>query len=127
MKYTLLGSLGNINRIVVPQLIQAGHDVTVITTNPQRQAQIEALGATAAVGTMTDVAFLTQQFTGRDVVYLMISGSDPDLFGSAQRQADIFKTAVANAGVKKVVNLSSIAAQDKPAAPYTLIILLKTL
>lgn len=115
MKYTLLGSLGNINRIVVPQLIQAGHQVTVITTNPQRQAQIEALGATAAVGTMGDVAFLTQQFTGQDVVYLMISGSDSDLFGSAQRQAEIFKTAVAKAGVKKVVNLSSIAAQDAQA------------
>lgn len=115
MKITLLGSLGNVNRIVVPKLIQAGHDVTVITTNAQRVATIEALGAHAAVGTMTDAAFLTKQFTGRDVVYLMISGTAPDLFAAAQQQAEIFKSAIQNAGVKKVVNLSSIAAQDEPA------------
>ncbi|GAA3602660.1 SDR family oxidoreductase [Secundilactobacillus similis] len=115
MKITLLGSLGNVNRIVVPKLIQAGHDVTVITTNAQRVATIEALGAHAAVGTMTNAAFLTEQFTGRDVVYLMISGTAPDLFAAAQQQAEIFKSAIQNAGVKKVVNLSSIAAQDEPA------------
>lgn len=115
MKITLLGSLGNVNRIVVPKLVQAGHDVTVITTNPQRVAAIEALDAHAAVGTMTDAAFLTKQFTGRDVVYLMISGTATDLFAAAQQQAEIFKSAIQNAGVKKVVNLSSIAAQDELA------------
>ncbi len=42
MKIAMLGSLGNINRIVVPKLVQAGHDVTVISTSPKRQASIEA-------------------------------------------------------------------------------------
>ncbi|MGA3410159.1 SDR family oxidoreductase [Lactiplantibacillus pentosus] len=90
MKIAMLGSLGHINRIVVPQLIQAGHEVTVISTNPERQATIEALGAHAAIGTMTDADFLTSTFTGQDVVYLMLSGSTgDDLFQSAVSQAQI--------------------------------------
>lgn len=101
MKITLLGSLGNINRIVVPRLIADGHDVTVISSSEKRIAAIEALGAHAAVGDMSDVTFLTEQFTGRDVVYLMISGSSPDLFGSAKQLGDIFKNAVMAAKVKK--------------------------
>jgi uncharacterized protein YbjT (DUF2867 family) len=112
MKITLLGSIGNINRFVIPRLIQAKHQVTVITSNPQRVANIEALGAQAAVGVMADQAFLTQAFTGADVVYLMISGTNPDLFGSAQRLGDIFAGAVQAAKVPQVVNLSSIGAQD---------------
>lgn len=111
MKIAMLGSLGHINRIVVPQLIQAGHEVTVISTNPERQATIEALGAHAAIGTMTDGDFLTRTFTGQDVVYLMLSGSTgDDLFQSAVAQAQIWKHAIEAAGVHNVVNLSSIGA-----------------
>lgn len=112
MKLTLLGSLGNINRIVIPQLIRDGHEVTVVTSNPDRQAAIRALGAIPAVGTMTDETFLTQQFIGRDMVYLMISGSAPDLFAATVKQAQIFKHALQTADVHRVVNLSSIGAQD---------------
>ncbi|EQM54183.1 short-chain dehydrogenase [Lactiplantibacillus plantarum EGD-AQ4] len=111
MKIAMLGSLGHINRIVVPQLIQTGHEVTVISTNPERQATIEALGAHAAIGTMTDGDFLTRTFTGQDVVYLMLSGSTgDDLFKSAVTQAQIWKHAIEAAGVHNVVNLSSIGA-----------------
>ena len=41
MKIAMLGSLGNINRIVVPKLVQAGHDVTVISISPKRQASLK--------------------------------------------------------------------------------------
>ncbi|WP_125711067.1 NAD(P)H-binding protein [Lacticaseibacillus porcinae] len=112
MKITLVGSVGNINRFVIPRLVQAGHQVTVITSNAERTAQIQALGATPAVGNMANQAFLTQTFAGADVVYLMISGTDPDLFGSAKRLGDIFAGAVKAAKVPQVVNLSSIGAQD---------------
>lgn len=112
MKITLLGSLGNINRFVIPRLIQAGHHVTVITSSAKRVTAIEALGAKAAVGDMANGDFLTQTFTGADVAYLMISGSNPDLFGSAKRLGEIFAQAITAAQVPHVVNLSSIGAQD---------------
>ena len=112
MKITLLGSVGNINRFVIPQLVQAGHQVTVITSNAKRRDQIETLGAQPAVGDMADLAFLTQAFIGADVVYLMISGTNPDLFGSAKRLGNIFAEAIRTAKVPQVVNLSSVGAQD---------------
>lgn len=40
MKFTLLGSLGNIGRIIAPALVKAGHDVTVISSNTKRADQI---------------------------------------------------------------------------------------
>ena len=111
MKIAMLGSLGNINRIVVPKLVQAGHDVTVISTSPKRQASIEAVGAHVAIGTMTDVDFLSTTFNGKDVVYLMLSGGiGDDPFAGAVAQARIWKQALKNTGVTNVVNLSSIGA-----------------
>lgn len=50
MKITVLGSLGNINRHYLPKLIAGGHDVTVITISRERVAEIEAIGAKAALG-----------------------------------------------------------------------------
>lgn len=63
MKITTTGSLGNIAKPLVKKLIAADNDVTVITTNENRRAEIEALGAKAAVGSISDVAFLTEAFT----------------------------------------------------------------
>jgi uncharacterized protein YbjT (DUF2867 family) len=112
MKITMLGSAGNINRIAIPQLIEAGHEVTAITSHKSRTSAIEALGAKPAVGSMNDLTFLTNQFANQDVVYLMISGASTDLFASAQKQAEIFKEAILQSGTKKIVNLSSVGAQD---------------
>lgn len=59
MKITTTGSLGNIAKPLVKKLIAADNDVTVITTNENRRAEIEALGAKAAVGSMS--TYLGQQ------------------------------------------------------------------
>ncbi|QBO36910.1 short-chain dehydrogenase [Periweissella cryptocerci] len=118
MKIAMLGSLGNINRIVVPKLIADGHDVLIITTRPERVPAIEKLGATAAVGSMEDVDFLTDTFSGADLAYLMLSVSGSqnrgNMFERAQQVGNNFRDAVQNSGVKHVVNLSSIAAQNGP-------------
>lgn len=117
MKIAMLGSMGNINRLVIPQLVQAGHDVTVISTSDQRRAAIEAAGAHAAIGTMTDIDFLSETFTGKDVVYLMLSGSiGTDPFAGAIEQAQIWRQAIENASVKNVVDLSSIGADADEVA-----------
>lgn len=119
MKITVLGSLGHINRHYVPRLIADGHDVTVITSSRDRIPDIEALGAKSAVGSNRDVDFLIRTFTGSDVVYLMVSGIDPtsgaDMWQNAIWLYDNYKTAVHHAGVKNVVNLSSIGADDPNA------------
>ncbi|MDA5388919.1 MULTISPECIES: SDR family oxidoreductase [Loigolactobacillus] len=115
MKLTLLGSLGNIGRLTVPALVKAGHEVTVITTNPKRQTAIKAIGAIPAVGSMADEQFLTTEFTGADAVYLMLSGNaGTDLLAAAKTQAQIFRRAITAAHVHNVVDLSSIGADGGP-------------
>lgn len=115
MKITLTGSLGNISKPLAEELLQKGHSLTIISSDPKKKEQIEAMGATAAIGTMTDANFLASAFKGADIVYLMETMgvhnfSDPnlDLMASIDRIAQAFKTAVEQSGVKKIIHLSSI-------------------
>lgn len=112
MKFTVTGSLGNISKPIVEILVKNGHDVTVISSNPEKTKAIEALGAKAAIGSVNDTAFLINAFKGADAIYTMVP---PDFRISNYRQhmADTGKNyleAIKASGVKRVVNLSSIGA-----------------
>ncbi|MDB5017277.1 MAG: NAD-dependent dehydratase [Mucilaginibacter sp.] len=72
MKYVITGSTGHISKPLSEQLIKAGHDVTIISSNDDKVKQIEDLGATASIGSVEDVAFLTKTFAGTDAVYTMV-------------------------------------------------------
>lgn len=112
MKIIVTGSLGHISRPLVQKLTAAKHNVVVISSKTERKAEIEALGASAAIGSVSDITFLTETFKGADAVYTMV----PPFFGAGdwkQHIADIGKNyakAISAAGVKNVVNLSSIGA-----------------
>jgi uncharacterized protein YbjT (DUF2867 family) len=116
MKIVVTGSLGHISKPLTEELIQKGHSVTVVSHNPERQKEIESLGASAAIGSMDDVKFLTKTFSGADAVYCMISAgnaySDPafDLMAYTLRLGNNYKQAILETGVKRVVFLSSIGA-----------------
>ena len=117
MNIVLTGSLGHISKPLAQILIQKGHSVTVISSKEERQKDIEDLGATAAIGTMEDVDFLTNTFKRADIVYLMealAAGSffDKDLeYNTAiTKIARNYKQAIQQSGVKCVVSLSSIGA-----------------
>ena len=75
MKITTAGSLGNVATPLVKKLVKAGHEVTVITSNPDKKSAIAALGAAAAVGSIADARFLTESFKGADAVYAMMPPS----------------------------------------------------
>lgn len=112
MKYVVTGSLGNISKPLAERLVAAGHEVTVVSSKAEKAAQIEALGAKAAIGSVEDVVFLTKTFTGADAVYTMV----PPNFGSGDWKKYIagigenFAEAIHASGVNNVVNLSSMGA-----------------
>ena len=115
MKIIVTGSLGNISKPLTKELLQKGHQVTVISSKPEKQKQIEALGATAAIGTIEDVPFLTATFRGADAVYCMLplfDYFDPnlDIMVATRRLIGNYTQAIRESGVKKVVHLSSIGA-----------------
>jgi uncharacterized protein YbjT (DUF2867 family) len=118
MKYVITGSLGHISKPVVERLVKDGHQVTVITSSADRKSNIESLGATAAVGSVEDAAFISSTFSGADAVYLMI----PPNWGASnwmayqQKVADNYTTAITANNIKHVVQLSSIGAHLRKGA-----------
>jgi uncharacterized protein YbjT (DUF2867 family) len=115
MKVVLTGSLGHISKPLAQALIQKGHDVTIISSKADKQQEIEKMGAKAAIGMIEDASFLTAAFRGADIVYTMvppINFFDPhlDIIAHYARLANHFKHAIAQAGITKVIHLSTIAA-----------------
>ncbi len=117
MKIIVTGSLGNISKPLTKELLEKGHDITVISSNPERKSEIESLGAAAAIGTMENVDFLTETFKGADIVYQMLalnagvfSDHSIDFIQANIQIAKNYKEAIEKSGVKKVIHLSSIGA-----------------
>lgn len=117
MKIIVTGSLGNISKPLTEELIEKGHDVTVISSNPERKSAIEILGAKAAIGTMEDIAFLTETFRNSDVVYAMEAinhgvffDHNIDFVNANIQIGRNYKEAIKKSGVKNIVHLSSIGA-----------------
>jgi uncharacterized protein YbjT (DUF2867 family) len=115
MKVIVTGSLGHISKPLTEALVKQGHSVTVVSSKAEKKADIEALGATAAIGTMEDADFLTKTFSGADAVYTMMAGSDffnPDfdIMAHTGKICHNYAQAIQQSGVKRVVHLSSIGA-----------------
>ena len=112
MKINITGSLGNISKPLATQLAKAGHQVSVISSSADKAKVIKALGAVPAIGSVDDVAFLTEAFKGADAIYTMV----PNNFAATNYRQYIggvgknYADAIKAAGIAKVVNLSSIGA-----------------
>ena len=110
----LTGSLGHISKPLAAELIAKGHNVTIISSKAERQKDIEALGAKAAIGSVENVEFLAETFAGADIVYLMeppasiLTKLQP--YQAVKDVVGKYKQAVEQTGIKKIVHLSSIGA-----------------
>jgi len=115
MKIIITGSLGHISKPLTEELVQKGHTVTVISSNSEKQKDIEALGATAAIGSLEDADFLIATFTGADAVYTMVPPANYfdhtlDLLAYYHRIGHNYAQAIGQSGIKRVINLSSVGA-----------------
>jgi len=112
MKYVITGGAGHISKPLVLTLLKAGHQVTVVGRNAQNLTALTDAGATAAIGSLEDEAFLQETFKGADAVYTMV----PPMYNPTNWKAEIgaigekYARAIKATGVKYVVNLSSIGA-----------------
>ena len=111
MKYVITGAAGNVSRPLAAKLLSSGHEVVVIGRSEEHLHALTSKGATARIGSVDDVPFLTQAFSGADAVYTMIppqySAGDLDSFRQVGAN---YAQAIRAANVKYVVNLSSVGA-----------------
>jgi len=112
MKFVITGGAGHISKPLTLQLLKAGHEVTVISRNTNNLEEVVKAGAKAAAGSVEDVDFLTKTFTGADAVYTMVPPKmdAADWKGHIEQIGKNYTAAIKAAGVKYVVNLSSIGA-----------------
>jgi uncharacterized protein YbjT (DUF2867 family) len=112
MNYILTGSLGHISKPLAERLIAAGHKVTIISSKEEKRKDIEALGATPAIGSVEDVDFLSKTFRGAEAAYTMV----PPVHDAKDWKKHIaevgnnYAQAIRGSGVRYVVNLSSMGA-----------------
>ncbi len=118
MKYVITGSLGNISKSIVQQLLKEKQDVIVISSKEETKNQIEALGAIAAIGSLEDASFVSNTFKGADAVYLMIppNWGVQNWLAYQQNIADIYVQAIKENSIKNIVQLSSIGAHMRNGA-----------
>lgn len=112
MKIIITGSLGRISKPLTATLIKNGNAVVVISSNADKQKDVETLGAASVIGSLEDVAFLAKTFTGADAVYCMIPYSPPgsDLKTFVKKIAHNYKQAIERSGVKHIVFISTLGA-----------------
>ena len=120
MKIIITGSLGHISKPLAEILVRGGHQVTVISSDSKKINTIEALGARAAIGSVSDTGFLKKTFENADAVYTMVppEWTTPDYMQFIRQTGENYFNALKASGVKRVVNLSSIGADlDKGTGP----------
>ncbi|MDR6404455.1 MULTISPECIES: NAD(P)H-binding protein [Chryseobacterium] len=114
MKIVITGSLGNVAKPLAQQLIAAGHNITVISSNESKKSEIETLGAKAAIGSITDLNFLVKTFEGADAAFLMTPPSlgTENIIENTINAGKNYAEAIKQTEVKRVVMLSSTGAES---------------
>lgn len=112
MKIVITGSLGHIGQPLTATLLELGHSVTVVSSNPGKRDAIEALGAIPAIGSLADQTFLTGLLREANAVYCMVppNYTHPDQLAYYGDIGAVYAQAIRQSGIKRVVYLSSYGA-----------------
>lgn len=110
--FAVTGATGNIGSQLVELLLAGGHRVRALARASARLDALGARGAEAHAGSIDDASLLSAAFRGADGVFAMLP---PDYAAASMRDrqrevAEAVVSAVAGAGVRKVVVLSSVGA-----------------
>lgn len=110
--YVITGATGHTGRGIVERLAKQRHSVRAIGRNQERLRAVAAVGAEPYVCDLADTDELTRAFSGAQAVYVMIppTTESPDFRSYQELISDSLATAIENAGVTRVVSLSSIGA-----------------
>ena len=118
-RVAIVGGHGKIARLLIPLLVDAGHQPVALVRNPDYSAELEALGAEVGILDIEQEGAdaFAEAFTGADAV-VFAAGGGPDGNIGRKRTVDLggslksIKGAQA-AGVTRFVQISAIAV-DQP-------------
>jgi uncharacterized protein YbjT (DUF2867 family) len=109
----IMGATGNIGGKIADIMIKKGEAVRLIARSSDRLRAKTRKNATAFVGDANDTAFLVKAFTDVEAVFTLIppNAKVDDFMAYAHTIGESIARALEIAGVKHVVNLSSIGAE----------------
>jgi uncharacterized protein YbjT (DUF2867 family) len=112
--YAILGASGHTGSVVANTLLDQGKRVRVVGRDTKKLASFVSRGAEAIAADVTDAEALTRTFAGMEGVYAMLP---PNLTSDNYRAyqdkvTDAVATAIEATGVKYVVTLSSVGAEQ---------------
>ena len=71
MKAFVTGGNGFIGQRVIRKLLDRGYDVVALARSPESVSKLTAMGATVAIGDITDISSMRDSMAGSDVVFHM--------------------------------------------------------
>jgi uncharacterized protein YbjT (DUF2867 family) len=109
----VLAATGNIGKVLCAELLRRGHAVRALGRSRAKMAALETQGATPHVAAFDDAAALTTAFRGADAVFSLIAPSygEDDFSAWQDRSGEAIASAIRRAGVRRVLDLSSVGAQ----------------
>ncbi len=110
----VMGATGNTGKPIVERLLREGRKVRALGRSADKLKPLASQGADVSVGDASDAAYLTQAFGGADAVYVLIPPSlhEQDFPAYQDRISESIARAVRGSGVKHVVLLSSLGAEQ---------------
>ncbi|TWG12462.1 putative NADH-flavin reductase [Actinoplanes teichomyceticus] len=130
MRVLVVGGHGKVARLLLPLLVEAGHEVTALFRDPAHRADVAATGATPVVADVErlGVEELAALFSGQDAIVWSAGagGGNPARTYAVDRDAAIRSmTAALLAGVQRYVMVSYFGSQiehgvapEHPFFPY---------
>ena len=111
--YTVMGATGHIGLVLVEALLKRGHGVRAVARSQTKLAALKAKGAEAHAAGFDDAASLARAFQGSSALFTMTPPAyEAEDFGAYQDTVgEAIVSAIRQAKVAHVVNLSSIGAQ----------------
>jgi len=116
MLVTVMGATGKTGTIVSERLLAAGVQVRAVARSADKLAGLQRAGAQPVVADVNRATELAAAFRGADAVYALIPPDlvAPDILAHYERVNGALAAALTESGVKRVVYLSSIGA-DQPS------------
>ncbi len=115
------GATGYVGGRLVPELLDAGHDVRVLVRDEAKaQAHLWSNDVEIAVGDATDADDVRRALDGVDVAYYLLHsiGTGGDFAETERSIASTFAEAAADAGVHRIVYLGGMVPEDEELSEH---------
>ncbi len=121
MRVLVTGATGYIGGRLVPQLLEAGHDVTCLARTPAKLADESWYDDVRVIGgDVADAAGTAAALDGIEATYYLVHsmGSDQDFARADAAAAEAFRKACESAGVGQIIYLGGLGEDGPGLSPH---------